>query len=539
MGSSPPMVELLGQLNEPMVDVEVMEAASSMVKNVCRKMLDPARPSDRNALDLAAFRVIRTPADVRAIGNLLSQRSLAPRIEKLFLMQQKLSPEFAQVLADGLQSNVALLECLDTLDVSTNTVGTAFGPIVAFARSANLSFNELKDAEASIYMQELRRIGVHKLHHLNLTGNSIGVQTCSALGTYLMNAGCRVKSLYLGWNSIGDAGIHLLCSSLISNRSVLTLDIGGNNVTDLGAMSIGDLLAKNHVIKTLSLSENQIGDIGAIHVSSGLASNTSLKTLLFTRNDVTQDGGIALGRALEMNSTLEHIDLRQNRLGPIGGGEAFGKALLVNTALKTLELRQTGLGDAGCQFLANVLKTHQHLENLNIRKNDVGPEGAICIGQMIQENKSLVTLEMRENPRIGQIGIFSVIEALGKNVSLQSVDIRWSGADHVSVRSALCSLHQNLVIQEFLIHEHWFKKNPETRALVKVLKSDVVERNQVLSERFSVTLLLKFLTKCSTDLSDYLDYACVPLILNFAGFTPAKIKETRGLGYNLANILQD
>ena len=78
---------------------------------------------------------------------------------------------------------------------------------------------------------------------------------------YVGSVSKALAKLYIGANSIGDAGAAALAHVLKTNRVVQELSLNENSIGDAGAAALGEALRVNPVLTTVSLAGNpSIGD---------------------------------------------------------------------------------------------------------------------------------------------------------------------------------------------------------------------------------------------------------------------------------------
>ena len=146
--------------------------------------------------------------------------------------------------------------------------------------------------------------------------------------------------LFLGGNSIGDAGATQLADALRTNTSVKELYLGGNSIGDAGATQLADALRANTSVKLLYLSDNSIGDAGATQLADALRTNS--------------------------RSGLAWLRLDDNKSIGEAGATQLADALRTNTSVKTLGLSGCKIGEAGARQLADALRTNTSVEELDL-----------------------------------------------------------------------------------------------------------------------------------------------------------------------------
>ncbi|KAK3529234.1 hypothetical protein QTP70_021919 [Hemibagrus guttatus] len=197
---------------------------------------------------------------------------------------------------------------------------------------------------------------------LDLSGQSLTVESCSMLGKTLQND-TLFTQLILSDCMLSEEGTKLLLKGLCSNTTVKLLDLKGNNLRGAGAEALGKLLVRNktlqsagylssssHVIFRLVLEWNALGmwEEGFSVFCEGLASNSSLIQLDLRNNQINHQGAAEIALALKRNSVLQELDLRWNNIGLLGG-RALLEALQQNRTLLQLNM-------AGNNIPSDVLK---------------------------------------------------------------------------------------------------------------------------------------------------------------------------------------
>ncbi|KAF5900763.1 leucine-rich repeat-containing protein 45 isoform X1, partial [Clarias magur] len=184
---------------------------------------------------------------------------------------------------------------------------------------------------------------------LDLSGQSLTVESCSMLGKTLQNDTLFTEFI-LSDCMLSEEGVKLLLKGLCSNTTVKLLDLKGNNLRGAGAEALGKVLVRNKTLQRLVLEWNALGmwEEGFSVFCEGLASNSSLIHLDLRNNQINHQGAVEISLALKRNSVLRELDLRWNNIGLLGG-RALLDALLQNRTLLQLEM-------AGNNIPSDVLK---------------------------------------------------------------------------------------------------------------------------------------------------------------------------------------
>ncbi|XP_078257239.1 leucine-rich repeat-containing protein 45 [Rhinoraja longicauda] len=184
---------------------------------------------------------------------------------------------------------------------------------------------------------------------LDLSTQSLSVDTCAVLGKVLMNDIVFTEIMLCDCMMNEEGARHLLCG-LSANTVIQTLDLKGNNLRAAAAEALGKLLRQNKSLKRLILEWNAIGmwEEGFGNFCEGVKATKHLKHVDLRNNQINHQGAGELALALRHNDTLEELDLRWNNVGLIGG-RALLSALQQNKSLVRLEL-------AGNNIPSDVLK---------------------------------------------------------------------------------------------------------------------------------------------------------------------------------------
>ncbi|XP_066520616.1 leucine-rich repeat-containing protein 45 [Hoplias malabaricus] len=173
---------------------------------------------------------------------------------------------------------------------------------------------------------------------LYLSGQSLGVESCSVLGRTLQKD-TLFTEISLSDCMLSEEGAKLFLNGLCSNTTVKVLDFKGNNLRGAGAEALGKLLMRSKTLRRLVLEWNALGmwEEGFSIFCEGLASSPCLIQLDLRNNQINHQGAAELGSALKRNSVLQEFDLRWNNIGLLGGRSLLD-ALQQNRTLLQLEL---------------------------------------------------------------------------------------------------------------------------------------------------------------------------------------------------------
>eukprot|EP00981_Chlorochromonas_danica_P013117 scaffold5887_cov173-Ochromonas_danica.AAC.1 len=116
-------------------------------------------------------------------------------------------------------------------------------------------------------------------------GNKIRGEGAAELCSYLSSSMCKLISLDLSWNTIGDNGALEFGQSLAEkNRTLLVLNLAANAINDYGGQRFMDSIAFHPIIQEINLAQNNISDRTCFVVSQVLSHHTSMKKLDLSLN---------------------------------------------------------------------------------------------------------------------------------------------------------------------------------------------------------------------------------------------------------------
>ncbi|XP_007175570.2 NACHT, LRR and PYD domains-containing protein 13 [Balaenoptera acutorostrata] len=247
--------------------------------------------------------------------------------------------------------------------------------------------------------------GNHKLTHLDLSSNNLGITVSKMIFRTLRHSACNLKylclekcnllaahcedlalllistqgmtRLCLGINQLQDDGVRLLCASLTHPECVLERLVLWS--CQLGAPScryLSDALLQNKSLTHLNLRKNNLGDEGVKFLCEALSRpDCNLQNLNLSDCSFTVEGCRELTDALKYNHNVKILDVGKNDVQDDGVRELCRILKCPSCALETLGLEKCNLTPDCCWPLSSVLRSSKSLVNLNLLGNDLGPEG--------------------------------------------------------------------------------------------------------------------------------------------------------------------
>jgi hypothetical protein len=203
------------------------------------------------------------------------------------------------------------------------------------------------------------------LHTLSMRAAKLGAAHLACFAGIANHRG--LKTLLLGANPLGPAGIKTLCGILAANTTVsalgldateadeaaaldlaallslpsvtiTSLDLTGNRITSKGAAAIVDAFSRSRrAVKTWSFGGNLIDDEGAQHLAQAISAGAAVTSLDLSRNHVSSRGAQALASCLGKTETLVHLSLAHNKIGE-SGCASLANAFAESFSIITLDL---------------------------------------------------------------------------------------------------------------------------------------------------------------------------------------------------------
>ncbi|KAJ7161842.1 hypothetical protein C8R43DRAFT_991578 [Mycena crocata] len=189
----------------------------------------------------------------------------SPRITNVWLKRNPLTPDSV----DNLIRLITQTPNLRTLDIENTELGD----------------DGVARMMAAITGKEL------PLRNLYLNADGVGAKAAREIAAFLAHPACKIESLYLGTNPIGDAGALPMAEALKNNTSLMRLSMCSTGLTSTGVSVLCTALATHPRITSIDFS-------------------SSLTTRVHEqRFNHMADEAIPQGVALMKNPTMRHLDL--------------------------------------------------------------------------------------------------------------------------------------------------------------------------------------------------------------------------------------
>ncbi|XP_045148312.1 NACHT, LRR and PYD domains-containing protein 11 [Echinops telfairi] len=205
----------------------------------------------------------------RGISSLLSS---ARNLKKLTLSNNQLSTQVVDILCEALLQSGCALESLVLFYCGlTKAYCSSIGTVLLLNRTLkhlNLSVNYLQDRGVLVLFISLLA-HTSQLQELELCGCFFTSYVCQELSKVITSA--NLRSLELGSNDIGDAGLLLLGEALTHpNCKLQNLGLEECKLTGTSCPVLASVLVRNRTLMKLNLIGNELGEEGTVRLLEAL-----------------------------------------------------------------------------------------------------------------------------------------------------------------------------------------------------------------------------------------------------------------------------
>ncbi|XP_062395998.1 NACHT, LRR and PYD domains-containing protein 12-like [Sardina pilchardus] len=211
--------------------------------------------------------------------------------------------------------------------------------------------------------------------------------TCDILVRSMEMPLSQLKILDLSYNPLTDAGVEKVLQPLLSKKCDLeTLRLCACHITKMSCATLAEVLQQSS-LRELDLSGNLLGDEGVKLLCTGLMSpHCRLNTLGLNDCNLYKGSCEALAPVLWSFSELKDLDLSDNDL-PNAGLRRLSVGLRnPNCSLRVLRLSGCQITERGCALLASALiRNPHHLEELDLSYNHPGESGIQLLSARLED----------------------------------------------------------------------------------------------------------------------------------------------------------
>jgi len=275
--------------------------------------------------------------------------------------------------------------------------------------------------------------GTATVEEVDLSYNRIDDAGAEAIAAMLARSPA-VRRLDLRGNDIGPEG-----AAHIARALAATGGSGGSGTDD-----DADAATSSCRLESLRMDHNPLGDDGLVAIADSLRTNAILRELDVGDCDAGIRGVTALCVAVfEDNTTLKSLGMENpSRLFTHQSEHVFHAArMLASSGIANLKIGKWRVDAHGIETLAAYgVAASRHLECLNLRCNAVCEVGAASVARIVREGERLRYLNLERNP-LGDVGAETIARALPFNAALEEIDLRCAGITDVG----LCALADGIV----------------------------------------------------------------------------------------------
>ncbi|XP_078295356.1 NACHT, LRR and PYD domains-containing protein 5 [Panthera onca] len=212
-----------------------------------------------------------------------------------------------------------------------------------------------------------------RLDHCGLT------PTCCMVISQILLTSISLKSLSLVGNKMTAQGIKPLCHALIASQCTLQKLILGNcGLTAADCQDLASGLTSGQSLTHLCLSSNSLGSAGMNLLCRAIKSpNCGLQRLILKECNLDVTGCGFLAFALMGNRHLTHLSLSMNPLEDDGVNLLCEVMMEPSCRLQDLELVKCHLTATCCKNLSQVISRSKYLKSLDLAANALGDHGIV------------------------------------------------------------------------------------------------------------------------------------------------------------------
>ena len=293
-------------------------------------------------------------------------------------------------------------------------------------------FNGRVDGRAAVAIASALT-GTATVEEVDLSYNRIDDAGAEAIAAMLARSPA-VRRLDLRGNDIGPEG-----AAHIARALAATGGSGGSGTDD-----DADAATSSCRLESLRMDHNPLGDDGLVAIADSLRTNAILRELDVGDCDAGIRGVTALCVAVfERNTTLKSLGMENpSRLFTHQSEHVFHAArMLASSGIANLKIGKWRVDAHGIETLAAYgVAASRHLECLNLRCNAVCEVAAASVARIVREGERLRYLNLERNP-LGDVGAETIARALPFNAALEEIDLRCAGITDVG----LCALADGIV----------------------------------------------------------------------------------------------
>ncbi|CAG9136109.1 unnamed protein product [Plutella xylostella] len=283
------------------------------------------------------------------------------------------------------------------------------------------------------------------LHHLTLTGNTLGVEAAHAIAKALESHPelklARWSDMFTGRmkTEIPPALAALGDGMIAAGARLRVLDLSDNAFGPIGVEGLAKLLQSEvcSELEELRLNNNGLGISGARLLAAALSHRPPrLRVFIAGRNRLENDGATALAAVFSKMGSLQELALPQNGIYHAGVAALSG-ALRRNPGLSVLNLNDNTIGAKGADALAGALPSLKQLKEINFGDCLLKSKGALALAAAFKDaDLPIERLELSHN-EIGRAACQQLAAALAPRPALARVVLAGNSLGGADMKRAL------------------------------------------------------------------------------------------------------
>lgn len=221
-------------------------------------------------------------------------RSGQSELRKVNLMHNTIGDSGVEFLSLSLKEPLCKLESLILFD--SQLTGGCCAHLMEVLKSEHcrlleldLSVNDLGQDGALLLCQGLSTAGC-PLEKLGLVRCELTSSVFKELGSLLRSETCRLKSLSVGLNSVGDQGVKLIWDAIVHPSCLLEeLDVEMTGLTDACVKDLCAAVRASKSLKILDLKNNTLTDASVPALIQVMRDNHNMENMNLQYNDFSED----------------------------------------------------------------------------------------------------------------------------------------------------------------------------------------------------------------------------------------------------------
>lgn len=191
-------------------------------------------------------------------------------------------------------------------------------------------------------------------------------------------------------NRISEKGAESLLSQISKNAKMI--DLSSNNVGKLGVDHLcGSLVLRECKIETLNLEDNKLGDKISLKLFEALQNNSTLRKLNMSRNFLTDAVADSIKTLFQKNFFLQEFYVHWNLFKTPGGIKIF-KGILENESLMVFDFSWNSIGNGTPSVVPEILELFQNNEkiiHLDLSNNNFSRDESKQIANGLANNHTI------------------------------------------------------------------------------------------------------------------------------------------------------